>query len=378
MKYPCLLTAGLITFLLASSAFADIAPPRQFGQSLAPGEATKVAMTREMVIVTLLPKKALVRALFLLKNTGDAEKLVVGFPEATARGGSTVRLKGFSARVDGEVVQHVSQPRGADQESDAALKGWMTWDMTFAAGAERKVEVSYWVPYRPRYSPTLLGHRDFTYVLKTGAAWHGPIGKAVIDVRCGEGVTREHLGDIKLPEYTKTVQGVRWELTDIEPTEDVLLSVRRFKGYSEAGSFYLEQAKKHAAENAPRAAAQCEAAAAVCLWRTEDFERCLQCCRQVIAAEALPPKTRGPGRSGGRTRITPTYRAPPEVWERWVVRCLVKLDRKDEARAAAPAAIAALRFDLKERKRYRHQHIEDFEARIARYEAFAAGGDFED
>lgn len=55
-----------------------------------------------------------------------------------------------------------------------------------------------------------------------------------------------------------------------------------------------------------------------------------------------------------------------------------KLKRIEEARAEAPTAIAALRADLAEWKRYRHPRLEEFQARIARYEAFAAGGEFMD
>jgi len=53
----------------------------------------------------------------------------------------------------------------------------------------------------------------------------------------------------------------------------------------------------------------------------------------------------------------------------------VKLGRIEEARTEAPAAVVELRADLAERKRYRHADLEKFEARLARYEAFAAGGE---
>lgn len=118
------LAAVLTIAILAPSAFADIAPPLQFGQSLAPGDATKVAMTAEVVTITLLPEKALVRAVFSLKNTGEAEKLLVGFPDTApgssygsmsgAPAGVGVRLRDFKARMDGAPVEH--QSRHPDEE----------------------------------------------------------------------------------------------------------------------------------------------------------------------------------------------------------------------------------------------------------------------
>jgi hypothetical protein len=365
----------LAMLLLAFPVLADIAPPRQFGQSLAPSKATKVVMDSEEVRITLLPEHARVEAVFHLRNPGETQSFLVGFPEAAPGGRPAVRLLGFSARVDGETVEHTTH---SGDEEEKSLGGWITWEMSFPAGESHEVEVSYRVPYRSRYRPTLLGHRDFTYVLKTGAAWHGPIGKAVIDVECGEGLERGHLCDIRLKGHRETGNGVRWELGDLDPEEDVVLSVRRFEGYEVAARHYLEKAKEQATKDALREAGRWHAAAAVCLWRTGDYGRCLASCRAVIEAERLPPKSRGPGRSGGRARIAPLYRAPAEVWERWVVRCLVKLDRVEEARAAAPPAIAALRADLEEKMRYRYRYIEDLEARIARYVAFAAGGVFED
>jgi hypothetical protein len=219
----------VLALSLFTPVLADIAPPRQFGQSLSPGEATMVAMTAEAVTVTLTPKEAFVSAVFDLSNTGDDEQLVVGFPEAAPGGRPTVRLLDFRASVDGKEVRHTAHLPGTEAGGDEALRGWITWPMEFPAGCQRKVEVSYRVPYQTRYVPTLLGDRDFTYVLVTGAAWRGSIGKALIEVQCTKGLTPDHLGDIKLEGFERTATGLRWKLTDLEPGQDVVLSVRKFK-----------------------------------------------------------------------------------------------------------------------------------------------------
>jgi hypothetical protein len=386
----------VLVLLAAAPVRADIAPQPEFGQSLASKTPTRVAMTEEEVTITLLPEKALVRAVFRLENTGEETALTVGFPDVVS-GGPVVepgvgpwsfpRLRDFRAPVDGKPVVHRwSRPEKAEddrtdpprieEDGPDPVGNWIVWDMTFAAAAKRTVTVDYWVPYRHAYVPKLLGDRPFTYVLKTGAGWHGSIGKAVIDVRLAEGVTRKHLASIAPAGWRETEKGLRWELTDLEPTEDVVILVRRWASHDEAADAYLRAARKAVAERKLASEARALAAAAECLDLAGRREEGVAVCRRVIALERAAREGK-PGHERLK-RVTRTYRVPYEVWECRLVRGLVRLGRVEEARAEAPAAIAALRRYAEQANQWRYADVDEIPERIERYRRFAAGASFED
>lgn len=384
--------APAFVLLIASASRADIAPDPEFGQSLAPREKTLVAMTAEEVTIRLGPEKAAVRAVFHLVNTGPATKLEVGFPDvvspaswstnAPPEGVSARRLHDFRAAVDGEVVPHrtkflqekddpfhheevAKDPGRADRW---VFAGWMLWDMEFAEGQERTVEVEYWVPYRPPYRPTLLGDRTFTYVLRTGAPWKGPIGRAVIDVRLADGMTHGHLGPAKPDGAVRTAEGLRWTLGNLEPTEDVTIPVRQYPDLEAAAAGSLESARKCEEKGDDGGAAYALARAAECQERTGQYAACIETCRRIVALEKAAPADRPL-----RTRLW--WKDAYVPWECRIVRCLVRLGKTEEARAAARDAIAALESLLSGNKRERSVDPASVQERISRYRAFLEGGD---
>lgn len=389
----------LVPFLLltAAAASADIAPDPEFGQSLAPRETTLVAMTAEEVTITLLAEKAEVRAVFHLSNTGGATKLEVGFPDVFSpsswssgkppEGVSSERLHTFRARVDGEVVAHRHRYLEASEspfERDRPRSdrghwldaGWLLWNMAFEASQKRTVEVTYWVPYRPFYRPSLLGDRAFEYILKTGAAWKGPIGKAVISVTFGEGVTRKHL-QVKAPEGAEDVEdGIRWVLTDLEPTEDVRIVVRRYVDFEEAARGHTALAQKLQKEGNAHGAVHALASVAKCQEKSRQYEACIATCRKIVAHEKATRAENPEARH--RYRVEVRWENPYEPLECRIVRCLVRLERLEDARREAAAAVEALRALLADARAYRYCTTEEIAKRVERYETFAKGGEFED
>ena len=395
MKIPI---AHLVLLSLSfAPALADIAPDPEFGQSLAPIEKTSVAMTAEEVDITLKADAVAVRAVFHLENTGDATKLDVGFPDVVwpsnyssngpPKGVSSRRLREFIARVDGDVVAHshryirssespFAKDRRSGDEDAWLLAGWMLWDMSFEPGQKRKVEVTYRVPYQETYAPTLLGARTFTYVLKTGAAWKGPIGKALIAVGFTGGITALHVRVLSPAGVLETEDGLLWEFSDLEPAEDVRIEIRRYVNAAEAVRVYAVRAEELEEKGDGLGAARMLAWAATGAESGGDFEQCLAFSRRIVAHE-MERRAAQPDAQW----IYSVLRRDKDRYEPWecrIVRCLAKMDRLEEARREAAAAIETLEALLSEALKSLYRDTEGIQECIARLRAFAAGGGFRD
>lgn len=241
--------ALLILLLGGIPAAPDIAPSplRRSSDGLAPAKPTAVAMVAETVTITVHEDRADVRAVFDMRNTAaETEELEVGFPSGKPTQGFFVYseeafvwredyLEDFQALVDGERVE---ARRGVFREK--TLLGnpvWLCWPMRFEPGQARRVEVSYGVVTRDDFytPPSPLRNREVTYVLKTGAGWHGPIGSAEVILELGSRDSR-HIVDATPRGYTIDHEGpcLRWKWKDLEPDFDILVRYRVFADAEDA------------------------------------------------------------------------------------------------------------------------------------------------
>ena len=220
MRYYGALVVGVM--LLAGTARGDVAPEPLFtgGATASARDAkdTPVAMDWEEVDLMPTPEKNVVSATFLLRNTSDqATTLEVGFPSY-----NEIPMKDFVVEIDGQkaAAELKKQVSPAGPRKTITLE-WMVWPMTFEGGAQKKIKVSYYVPPNRDIGWTVVTVRngqsnwvtekgvnaantslpdevkqkvisyDSGYILRTGAGWHGNIGKAVIRLHYGELVRRD-------------------------------------------------------------------------------------------------------------------------------------------------------------------------------------------
>jgi Copper amine oxidase N-terminal domain len=211
---------------VAGPAGANIGVMRSHGGSLGllTSEHPAVAMASEQVVADLYPEYVEVACRFHLRNTGQAQSLLMGFPDLY--GYKTQPLYALRLFVDGRRVP-------TQRLEDRPLSGrprWYTARVRFAARQERVVDVAYWHRYdEPPYAAS--GLRTFIYVLWTGRTWKGSIGKADIVVRLhlerGQRVTGAALawsGDCLTPPRRSGAQ-LAWHLTDFEPGKEAQLTV---------------------------------------------------------------------------------------------------------------------------------------------------------
>ncbi len=227
MKRYGLITSRIVIALVISVIFVtnsvvgDIAPPDSRGETMQPVNVTGVMMVNETVQIDMDTENASVRCNFTLMNPGESETLLVGFPlglgdDWTAEGPRDEQyvypLEDFKAYVNSIQV--------ATREMDVNGSKWMVWNMSFDEMEITDVRVSYWVPLSSYGNYGRMEAHWFTYVLETGAAWGGVIDEANITINlCG--IEPDWITEISPDGYTLEDYSIRWNLTSIEPTENI-------------------------------------------------------------------------------------------------------------------------------------------------------------
>ena len=209
-------------------------------------------MAWEEVDITPSAQRNEVTAVFLLRNTsGKNTTLEVGFPDYVSN-----PLQDFVVQIDGQKVEARLKkevrdfPRAANPRNTIDVQ-WMVWPMTFRAHGEHKVKVGYYVPPRhvahwtrteahgdqldvfeeelvntertslPDEVKRRIGAYESGYVLRTGAGWHGNIGKAVLRLHYSDEVTKARLNFLGRSSwaYDEQTNTATLTLVDFKPTE---------------------------------------------------------------------------------------------------------------------------------------------------------------
>jgi hypothetical protein len=165
-----------------------------------------------------------VTAVFTMTNpTNEAVSMVAWFPLASAMENAewenfpadevVPRIESFQVSADGKplayTVSELPNPKGEDKPR----LPWASFPVTFPAGEETLIQVSYTIPAQP--TGDYLG-MTFYYVFQTGAGWAGPIGKAELAVNLPYLASAETIG--RMPEGGQAEgQQVHWTWEKLEP-----------------------------------------------------------------------------------------------------------------------------------------------------------------
>lgn len=232
--------SSLSLFLHPITVKADIAPPQlPPGANLEPGESevpTLVRMAAENVVIVVektaatlggmedlsaSDMRARVEAEFTMHNDGrDDEAFEVWFPLMDSDGFTgVVELEDFYAWVDGREakIERKYFPNRAAPEG----MPWVAWRVKFPAGEDVTIRVSYIM--RP------TGYRPFgtfSYILETGAKWHGKIGEGTITFRLPYAVDKFNTAmnphtdsPPNPPDYRVSGADIIWHFQDLEPSQ---------------------------------------------------------------------------------------------------------------------------------------------------------------
>jgi hypothetical protein len=229
MKRITILLLFVAMFAFPVAVLADVAPPlNPPGSNLEPGtESTQVRMVAETVLIEVnkdtVPDSlgsAHVTASFTMHNLGvDDESMAVRFPISADNGrGTYPEITNILIKVNGKQVtsRRADYPDLRYQLQDVP---WAEFDVTFPAGQDVPIEVSYNLA-GSGYAP----YTAFYYILETGAGWKDTIGSADVVLRLPYPAnTQNVVFDTQIgwaettPDGTFEGNEVRWHFDEFEP-----------------------------------------------------------------------------------------------------------------------------------------------------------------
>jgi hypothetical protein len=225
------LLAAALGALLLVPARADIGPRPPITTREVSDPQNHLAMRDETVNVTIDGHKAQVKAFFHFASVQDVWRqslaMRLGFPELLADRPLTRFV------VKQRVYNRGGHPTGWDAVTDIRPQGagpgsplkarWKTWPLFFQGhnGAPSREDVDTEVSYQQELTP-VNGRWRYTYVLRSGAPWSGPIGRASVHV-----VVKNARVVASAPPGAKASAGtLTWTFENLEPAQDIVVTVK--------------------------------------------------------------------------------------------------------------------------------------------------------
>ena len=218
------LVAAFLCTGLPEAAMADSGPIYFSAGVLVPTTSNDIRMTREVLTIdytnqiTPTPDHQSdyvnVHARFWFRNEGKAVTQKMGFPLGREElSGFGMFGPEFTVTVDGTaIIAHMLEGQKATAGSELTYDMWSAYEVSFATGQTRVVDVTYRILPRAGY---------FLYVLQTGRLWKGPIGDLTIDVNFGRPTTFPDLLSVQPAGYHTQGNHILWYFTDYEPLQDI-------------------------------------------------------------------------------------------------------------------------------------------------------------
>jgi hypothetical protein len=214
-----LMVAVLLCAGLPAAAMADSGPVYYSAGMLVPTTSNDIRMTREVLAIDYTnqvgDRPVNVHARFWFKNEGKAVTQQMGFPLGReALSGFGIWGPQFKVTMDGTAVKTLNfdEKKNTAGNSELAYDQWNTFEIPFAAGQSRLIDVTYTILPRGGY---------FLYVLQTGRLWKGPIGDLTIDVNFGRAAAFPDLLSVQPAGYRLEGDHILWHFTNYEPEQDI-------------------------------------------------------------------------------------------------------------------------------------------------------------
>lgn len=214
-----LVVAVLLCMGLPAAAMADSGPIYFSAGVLVPTTSSDIRMTREVLTIDYTSQvgdgPVNVHARFWFRNEGKAVTQQMGFPLGReALSGFGIWGPQFKVTMDGTAVKTLNfdEKKNTAGNSELAYDQWNTFEIPFAAGQSRLIDVTYTILPRGGY---------FLYVLQTGRLWKGPIGDLTIDVNFGRPAAFPDLLSVQPAGYHTQGDHILWHFTDYEPEQDI-------------------------------------------------------------------------------------------------------------------------------------------------------------
>lgn len=223
----------ILACVLAVVAWGDILPYPGSGPRPGPRlpivtrNDTAISMQRATVDVVLKRHAskltAVVEAEFKMVCSGANEpssNFEMAMPVVEGSHNTSYRLlylKINGKSVAANQVRKTSWPSSAGRQD--SYHGFV-WSHTINSGAEQTVTIAYELTQEAN----LRGGWQFTYILRSGAAWSGPIGHEAVHIKAMKGLQMQPTPSSLQPQRQPD-GSVRWEIDNQKPTDDVTVEI---------------------------------------------------------------------------------------------------------------------------------------------------------
>lgn len=210
---------SLLWVMIGGSVLADPMGPHR-------PRWTTVAMMSQTVEITVTPHKVAVEGTYNFHNTGKSLTMPVGYP----RGPLEAELHDFQAALCGEALALNGKKPGnrASPSSymfDPTYPDWKVFEVSFAEDQRRTLSISYWVEPVKLKAASGDDLLYYSYILRTGAYWKGPIERATVRVKL-EGVSADDLIRIAPSGHKKEGNTLTWVFENFKPSRDIEIAFK--------------------------------------------------------------------------------------------------------------------------------------------------------
>ncbi|MCT4605965.1 MAG: tetratricopeptide repeat protein [Marinisporobacter sp.] len=201
----------IILYLLNFTVYADNSTLKAGVGNIYPISDTDVQMISEKVAIKVRNGMAYVRSESVLKNSGEKEKITVGFPRSITKN-DYHQLHDFKVYIDGQKTSY-------NYDGDVL-------EITFDKEQVKRVENTYWV----NLALDGIGGEIVEYILKDGV-WNDPIGYGKVTIEFEDDLDPENFELIGYEDYKNQVafkvmpedKKLTWEFYDLNPDFDISL-----------------------------------------------------------------------------------------------------------------------------------------------------------
>lgn len=217
--------AFLFLCIWTSPAFSNDAPVKSVGKTIQPLNNVPVQMVSEEVNIFLTSTRANVLCLFTLRNEGKPDTIEVGFPRGWE--GDLIEFTAKNARVKGTYpVETMAEKPSYGEYNGEKLPWWKVFKVPFESTGQTVVIENYYNTFLLPWGKYPFPWNDllFTYIMKTGALWKGPIETAKITVRLIN-IPFNQLVKVSPEGYTREGNRITWEFRNFKPAQNIEISI---------------------------------------------------------------------------------------------------------------------------------------------------------
>jgi len=198
------------------------------GGNVFPVKKSQIKMLSEKVEVWLQKEKAKVVCEFKLYNPGNPLKIKVGFPDYiefnTTGDDYSKPLIDFKTYLNNKIIKvdkekEITKVANSSNPNLKQINYWKTWEISFAKNQTQLVKNTY----TAEYGSDVFNNKFFSYILKTGANWNGPIKSGEIIVHF-ENISFNEIN----PQFSSLNTNVlKWKFKNYLPQQDIFVAFKQ-------------------------------------------------------------------------------------------------------------------------------------------------------